>query len=211
MMQQVKRLPEITIIIPHRETEGCKITLDSLAEQTFQDFWTITMPDKGKGANWARNEGFKYVNTEFVLFSDNDIEWKSHALETLLRVLKMTPKASYSYGRYRINDQIWSHQAWDPYMLRAENYISTMSLIRTKDFPGFDENIRRLQDWDLWLTMLGQGKRGVYCEDLIFETKERPGITHDANGGIEGTSGVNYLDAILTVRKKHGLDTTKSS
>lgn len=198
--------PEITVVIPHREIEDCKVTLDSLAEQTFKDFHTIEVSDQGKGANWARNEGFKSVNTEFVLFSDNDIDWKSHALETLLRVLKQTPKASYSYGRYRINDQIWCHQAWDPHMLRQENYISTMSLIRTKDFPGFDENIKRLQDWDLWLTMLEQGKRGVYCEDLIFETKERPGITHDGNGGIQGTSGVNYLDAILTVRKKHNLD-----
>lgn len=193
-----ERIPELTIVIPCRETENAETTLLSLSRQSYQDFETIVVPDQGKGSNWARNEGFKSVKSEYVLFSDNDINWKSNALETMMEVLKATPKASYCYGRYRINNQIWCHKAWDPVELKRENYISTMSIIRSKDFPGFDENIKRLQDWDLWLTMLEQGKRGVYCEDLIFETLEKPGISHD-------NKEITYLDAILTVRKKHNL------
>ena len=194
-----ERIPKVTIVIPTRMNEVASVTLESLSRQSFQDFTTIVVPDQHKGAQWARNEGFKQVESEFVLFSDNDIEWKSGALETLLKVLERTPKASYSYGRYKLGKDLWSHEAWDPILLKHHNYISTMSLIRTADLPEkpWDEKIHRLQDWDLWLTLLEQGKRGVYCEDLIFETPLKDGISHN---------GMNYLDAILIVRKKHGLD-----
>lgn len=179
-------------------SEDANLTLLYLSNQTFKDFEIIVVPDQGKGACWARNEGFKQVKSEFVLFSDNDIKWKSHALETLLRVLKMSPRSSYSYGRYKLGEDVWCHEPFDPVALKRANYISTMSLIRTKDLPErpWDENIKRLQDWDLWLTLLDQGKRGIYCEDLIFETDLKPGISHE---------GMNYLDAILTVRKKHNI------
>jgi glycosyltransferase involved in cell wall biosynthesis len=191
--------PEITVIIPLRDTDTAEITLNSLAQQTFKDFKVIEVKDQGKGAPWARNQGFKQVKSEFVLFSDGDIEWKSRALETMLKTLKMS-KASYCYGRYKLNDDIWSHEPWDANLLKQKNYISTMSLIRTANLPErpWDESIKRLQDWDLWLTLLEQGKRGVYCEDLIFETKMKDGISFG--------NSLTYVDAVLLVKKKHGLE-----
>ena len=193
-----KAIPKLTIVIPTRQSEDASVTLKSLSGQTFQDFTTIIVPDQNKGAQWARNEGFKGVVSEFTLFSDNDITWKSNALETLVGVLERTPKASYSYGRYLLGKDLWSHEAWNPYLLKQHNYISTMSVIRTADLPNppFDEKIHRLQDWDLWLTMLEQGKRGVYVEDLIFTTPLKDGISHN---------GMDYLTAILEVKKKHNL------
>lgn len=194
------RIPELTIIIPHRMNESEAVTLSFLEQQTYKDFQVVIVPDQGKGANWARNEGFKKCNTEFVLFSDNDIEWKSRALETMMRVLKNTPKATYVYGRYLKGNGVFCHRAWDPnYLMMKDNYISTMSIIRSKDFLGFDENITRFQDWDLWLTLwINHGKRGVYCNDLIFETKKRPGITMD-----------NTIDDDIAAREilriKHGI------
>lgn len=194
-----KNIPKLTVVIPHRMTENADVTINSLAKGTFQDYKIVVVPDQGKGAQWARNEGFKQVDTELVLFSDNDIQWQTEALQTLVGVLERTPKASYSYGRYLLGKDLWSHEAWNPQLLKQHNYISTMSVIRTKDLPNppFDEKIHRLQDWDLWLTMLEQGKRGVYVEDLIFTTPLKDGISHN---------GMDYLDAILTVKKKHGLD-----
>jgi len=192
-------IPKLTIVIPHRMTENADVTVNSIAKGTFQDYKIVVVPDQGKGAQWARNEGFKQVDTELVLFSDNDIQWQTEALQTLVEVLERTPKASYSYGRYKLGNDLWSHEAWNPQLLKQHNYISTMSVIRTKDLPNppFDEKIHRLQDWDLWLTMLEQGKRGVYVEDLIFTTPLKDGISHN---------GMDYLDAILTVKKKHGID-----
>lgn len=194
-----KNIPKLTVVIPHRMTETPDLTVNSLAKGSFQDYKLVIVPDQNKGSQWARNEGFKQVDTEFVLFSDNDIQWQTEALQTLVEVLERTPKASYSYGRYLLGKDLWSHEAWNPQLLKQHNYISTMSVIRTADLPNppFDEKINRLQDWDLWLTMLEQGKRGVYVEDLIFTTPLKDGISHN---------GMDYLDAMLIVKKKHGID-----
>ena len=195
-------IPRLTIVIPCRVGEDAKVTFESLATQTFQDFKVVVIEDTDhKGANWARNQGFKQVDTELVLFSDNDISWKHNAVDKMIRVLDKS-SASYCYGRYKLGDRVWGHQPWWPELLKHHNYISTMSVMRSKDFPGFDESITRLQDWDLWLTMLEQGKRGVYCNDLIFETKVRHGITFDEKLDMNTT----YVEAERIVKKKHNLN-----
>lgn len=203
MADDLSKPPELTIVIPCRESEDAETTLNSLAQQTYQDFRTIVVKDEGRGANWARNFGFLQVESEFVLFSDNDIEWHPMALETMMRVLKQFTGASYCYGRFVVYGgtgpeagTVWGHEPWDANVLRDHNYISTMSIWRTKDFPGFDETIHRLQDWDVYLTALEAGKRGIYCEDLVFRTKVRDGITQN---------GPDLIESENIVRMKHGL------
>jgi hypothetical protein len=115
------------------------------------------------------------------LFSDNDIDWKPNALEVMVETLKYFKRASYTYGRFKVDDVIWGHQMFDPLKLLTENYISTMSLLRADDFRlcgGFDESLKGFQDWDLWLNLLiNHKKRGVYCNELIFTTEPRKGIS----------------------------------
>lgn len=186
-------MEKITIVIPHRMSEDAKITCDSLKLQTYQDFKIVIVPDQGKGANWARNEGFKQCDTEFVLFSDNDINWTSNALEVMVQTLRHFTRASYAYGRFKIGNNIWGHQMFDPVLLCRANYISTMSLIRSEDFRlsgGFDENLKGYQDWDLWLNLLiNHKKRGVYCNELIFTTEYREGIS--SNRTMEAARAIN--------------------
>lgn len=175
---------KITIVIPHRQdVEDAQVTLDSLKLQTYQNFKIVIVPDQNRGANWARNEGFKQCDTEFVLFSDNDITWKPNALEVLMGTLRHFHRASYAYGRFKIGENIWGHQMFNPVRLLTANYISTMSLIRSEDFKlsgGFDENIKGYQDWDLWLNLLiNHNKRGVYCNELVFTTESRDGISRN--------------------------------
>jgi glycosyltransferase involved in cell wall biosynthesis len=187
----------ITVVIPCRESENPYTTLRSLAKQTLQPTVIVIVYDEGKGANWARNRGFSMVQTPFVLFSDNDIDWQPDALENLYHTLQAHSQASYAYGWYLMDGLCHSNVVFGADRLRANNYISTMSMIRSIDFPGFDESLQRLQDWDLWLTMLGQGKTGAHCSKHIFTTKRRAGITH---GG-----GISWEDARDIVARKHGL------
>jgi glycosyltransferase involved in cell wall biosynthesis len=158
---------------------------------------TIVVPDRGKGANWARNEGFKQVKTEFVLFSDNDINWHEGAVECLLETLISHPEASYAYGAYEMGGSRQCDMEFNADVLKLGNYISTMSLVRSADFPGFDEKIQRLQDWDLWLTMLEQGKTGIYCGRVIFDTPLKDGITQNGK--------MSWEDAFKIVKEKHFL------
>lgn len=169
-------LPEITVVIINREDENPYTTLSSLSLQTIP-FQVVVVFDQNKGANFARNVGAEKVRSEFVIFSDNDIEWEKDALENLFMSLHEEPSASYSYGSYEMEGIIYCDQPFNIPLLKKKNYISTMSLLRSKDFISFDEKIERLQDWDLWLMLLSQKKTGIYCGKKIFSTKKRLGIT----------------------------------
>lgn len=196
--QLVAEKPIISIVIPVRKGENAYTTLNSLKNQTFKRFKVIIVNDEDeKGANWARNKGMELVDTNFVLFSDNDITWEPDAIERLYNTLKKNPRASYAYGAYEMDGKMQCNKKFDKAKLRVQNYISTMTLIRTKHFPGFDEKIKRLQDWDLWLTMLEQKRIGVYCGKRIFTTEVRSGITYG--------SGMSYDEAYAIVKKKHAL------
>jgi Glycosyl transferase family 2 len=193
-----RRGKPLAIVIPCRSGTHPRVTLQSLARQTFRDFDVIVSDDRGRGANWARNRGFKLVQSEFVLFSDNDVEWYPDALRQLKVTLDAHPRASYSYGSYLIPGVgRRADVAFDPNLLRRLNYISTMSMIRTADFPGFDESIRRFQDWDLWLTLLSRGKGGVHCGASIFQTRLRRGITYGSTLSAE--------EATRVIKSKHSL------
>lgn len=192
-------IPDITVIIPCRVGESADITLNSLANQTYKGFKVVVVHDTdSKGAPWARNEGFKQCDTPFVLFSDNDIDWKPHALETMRNVLERFPDKAYTYGRFMVGPVLMGHRLFDPARLVGGNYVTTMSLLRSADFHGFDESLKRLQDWDLWLTLLVKyKKRGVYCNDFIFTTEVREGLTLG--------NPVSEWEARQIILKKHGL------
>jgi glycosyltransferase involved in cell wall biosynthesis len=186
----------ITVIIVNRETESPYTTLCSLSLQS--DLLDIVVVyDEGKGANFARNRGAALAESEYLLFSDNDIEWEPDAIESLYRKLSRTPECGYCYGWYEMEGEIYCNTPFDPKRLLALNYISTMSLIRRKNFSGFDESLQRLQDWDCWLTMLENGIQGIYCNQKIFTTTKREGITFG--------NGISWEEARKIVARKHGL------
>ena len=189
---------EISVVIPVREGGSPEITLQSLGRQTFRDFNVVVSWDKAANANSARNRGAELATAPYLLFSDDDIQWEPDALEHLRNALLTHADASYSYGAYAIGGWIQCHREFDAGRLRRANFISTMSLIRRETFPGFDESIERLQDWDLWLTMLERGSVGVYCGKTIFRTEKGHGISY-------GSGAPPYDDAVAIVKRKHGL------
>jgi hypothetical protein len=193
------RQKSLSIVIPCRRGSYPRVTLESLARQAFRDFDVIVSFDQGRGANWARNQGFRLVRTAYVLFSDDDIDWRPDALARLKAGLDRHPEVSYSYGTYVIPGiGVRANVPFDPARLKRVNYISTMSMIRTRDFPRFDESIRRFQDWDLWLTMLAKGKIGVHCGGAeIFHTRLRPGITYG--------NPLSAAQATMVIKAKHRL------
>ena len=87
-----------------------------------------------------------------------------------------------------------------------------MALIRRADFPsgGWDIAIKKLQDWDLWLTMLEQGHIGVWVPQVLFTVM--PGGTISSwlpsfaykllpfLGRVK-----KYNNAVKTVKAKHAL------
>ncbi len=189
---------EISIIIPiYNRVKTLIQCLGSLEKQTFQNFEVIIVDDESTedvksvlptilgsapvkylkithgGANKARNAGFRASKGFYLLFLDADIVCKPQMLEKMLNTLKNANFASYCYASFKNGWKSFKLQAFDPEKLKKVNYIHTSSLIRRQDFPGFDESLKRFQDWDLWLSMLEQNKVGVWIPEILFQIKSQ--------------------------------------
>lgn len=193
----------ISVVIPLRDGGSPRITLESLgAQNSAPDFEIIVSHDASgfgdsRGANWARNRGAELARGEYLLFSDDDIKWQPLAIRELHFALQRHPRASYAFGSYRLGSSFLCAKPFNERTLLRYNIAPTMALVRRKHFPGFDESIARLQDWDLWLTMLSEGHKGVHCGSMTFITEHRDGITQ--NGWVE------YDAACDRIAEKHGL------
>lgn len=147
-------------------------------EKIFADFSVNTKAEnrflflnqENKGAPSARNRGLQEAKGEYVLFCDADAQLKPSALQDMLNVLIANPQASYAYPSFLWGKKLFKVGPFSPEKLRKEPYIHTMALIRRSDLSDkpWDENIKKFQDWDLWLTMLSEGKTGVWLNKVLF-------------------------------------------
>jgi len=139
------------------------------------DYYFINQENKGAPA--ARNKGLKESRGKYILFCDCDSILKSDALEKMLQVLESDPEVAYVYSSFYWGNKLFKLWPFDADKLKKMPYIHTMSLIRRESFPesGWDESIKKLQDWDLWLTMLENGHTGFFIDEALFKIK--PGGT----------------------------------
>jgi len=121
-----------------------------------------------QGAPIARNNGYKLSRGEYVIFWDADVIANQDMLKKMYQVLEDNPDISYAYSNFYFGKKKMPAQRFDADRLEKRNYIMTSSLIRRKDFPGFDESLKKFQDWDLWLTMLKKNRTGIWINEYLM-------------------------------------------
>lgn len=133
-----------------------------------------------RNGNKTRNFGFEKSSGDYLVFFDADNYMKRNFLENLYEVLSGDPEAAFAYcDRYNVPEGdiswhslgpgLWRSRNFHPNFLMLSNYIDLASLLRREFFPGFDEDLKRLQDWDLWLNVvLNMGGRGIYVPEPLF-------------------------------------------
>lgn len=149
-----------------------------LPEKLPDDFSLLTHRQKNRGASATRNAGFLMSSGDFVIFWDADIVAPPDFLEKLFQALKKNNKAGYAYCDFNFG---WKKMKTGPFSekkLLDKNFITTTSLIRREAFPGFDESLKRFQDWDLWLALLKKKITGQFVNDCFFHaTPRKKGIS----------------------------------
>jgi glycosyltransferase involved in cell wall biosynthesis len=123
---------------------------------------------KNKGAATARNTGISEAKGKYVAFQDSDDEWLSGKLEKQMKMFKKAPlEIGVIYtGFWRIegdkkeyipSDKIIKKEGDIHIELLKGNFVTTQSIVVRKECFGkvgmFEEDLPRLQDWELVLRL----------------------------------------------------------
>lgn len=191
----------VSVIVPHQAHRKPFLALHTLPGILENDPAEILIEAGDGGACRKRNLGASKASQPFLFFCDDDCVPRPGCLRELMGALAEDPAAAFSYCDEEIIDGnhfvVRKAGPWDPLRLKRENYIGTMSLLRRETFPGFDPEMRRFQDWDLWLTMARAGARGVYVPRALVSN-------HRIDPGITGT--VPLGEAMEAIRRKHSTE-----
>ena len=178
----------ISIIIPvYNHAKELELALDFIKKQTYKNIEIIVEEDKfHEGSPKMRNIGLDKARGEYVIFWDADVVAKPEMLEKLYSALQNDSISSYSYCNYylltlnlgwiKIFKQILAGD-YNKERLRQNNYIHSTSLIRKSDAIRWDQNLKRFQDWDLWLSMAEDGKCGVWVNEYLFKIISKGSIS----------------------------------
>lgn len=164
------------------------------------------------GAPHARNRGFEKSQGDLVFFCDADAVLIPDALATMKASLFEHPEASYIYSSFLWGKKLFKVGPFSSDKLRQGPCIHTMSLIRREHFPkqGWDESVRKLQDWDLYLSMLEEGHIGFWIDKVLFRVQTGgvisswlPSFAYKLFPWLSTVK--KYNNALAFVKQKHGL------
>ncbi|OGY44587.1 MAG: hypothetical protein A3B89_03995 [Candidatus Buchananbacteria bacterium RIFCSPHIGHO2_02_FULL_40_13] len=184
-------MTKISVIIPvYNAQKTINQCLRSIFNQTFKDFEVIVVNDgstdsswsileswqdkikifnqENKGAPAARNFGFEKSSGEYIIFCDADIIMKPTMLEKMSWVLDKDKDLAYVYSSFKFGWKTFKLWPFDLAKLKQMPYIPTTSLIRRNYFSGFDQSLKKFQDWDLWLTISEKGGKGIWLNEILF-------------------------------------------
>lgn len=197
----------VSVVVPHKKSRKWFFERFGFPSIQGNEPAEIIVEDGEGTAPEKRNRGASKTTQPFLIFVDDDTILGKDCLKTMLDVLERTPDVGYSYSDHLIF--VWPgvkhpgasiqeivSKPFDPGELKRANFADTTSLMRKNVFPGFDETLHRFQDWDLWLTMLSKGVRGVYIPGVLF-------FKFHVDQGITASFPMDI--ATWMVRRKHGL------
>ncbi|MFA6995121.1 MAG: glycosyltransferase family A protein [Patescibacteria group bacterium] len=203
------------IIVNDGSTDGVESLFVEYYKKLVSDNKYLFINQTNQGAPAARNRGYQESRGDYLFFCDADAILKTNALEIMLEVLTSHPEASYAYPSFYWGRKLFKVGEFSPEKLISGPGIHTMALIRRVDFPasGWDVSIKKLQDWDLWLTMLEQGKVGFWINQVLFTiipggtiSSWLPSLAYKLLPFLPSVK--KYRLAVKIIREKHGLNPT---
>ena len=121
-----------------------------------------------------KNDGIRAARADLVAFLDDDNAFRPDHLSALKKILDRNPYLALVYGdRWVIptkkmkkeghKEGVGVYSEFNPFSLKTRNYIDTSDVLVRKEalleVGGFDENIRKFIDWNLWWRLVKSGKR----------------------------------------------------
>lgn len=155
------------------------------------------------GAPKARNTGVMHTTGDFVIFWDCDCLIEPDAAKNWVKIFKDEPEIGFIYSGYRFLDEkgCIDSEPFDPWLLRVRNYISTCFPLRREFLVKWNEDLKSLQDWDFWLSVVEKGAKGKFLRGYAFATAYP---TEKSISG-QGCTPEAWLERVDAVKKAHDL------
>lgn len=180
------------IIVDDASTDNTEEVVNSFASQKI----IYLKHEKNKGANAARNSGIAIAKAGLLAFNDSDDKWMPTKLEKQIKIIENAEhNVGIVYtGFYQI---INNNKSYIPsiYVKQKDgnihqslldgNFVSTQTVLVKKEcfkkLGFFDEELPRLQDWELWLRLSKCYKFKFIDEPLVIAVVQPNSITNNSN------------------------------
>jgi glycosyltransferase involved in cell wall biosynthesis len=143
---------------------------------------TRVLRSDNRGLPAAKNLGLAHTKGELVCFLDADDRLAPACLERGVRALQADPGldfASHWVRWFGDEEADWAPTRCDLPALLEKNTVNGAALVRRTALlaaGGFDEAMREgCEDWDLWLTLVERGHRGVILPEILYHYRRRAG------------------------------------
>jgi len=166
---------------------------------------TRVIESENRGLSGARNRGIREARGAYVCALDADDLLEPEMLEKSVRALDAQPDVSFvSHWLRAFGDEAWD---WTPERcdfpaLLDSNTVNGAALVRREallEVGLFDESMRDgCEDWDLWITMVERGHRGVILPEFLFRYRRRS----DSMSRVMSRGGVN-VELYRRIAAKH--------
>lgn len=195
------------IVVDDGSTDGTESIVEDVDDERVQ----YVGFEENRGANVARNAGIEAAEGRYIAFQDSDDRWCPRKLEQqVARMDSTSDEVGVVYtGWLRVSDENRTYRPSRDRAMRSGdihdellhgNFVTTpATLVRRECFEvagRFDEQLPRLQDWELWLRI---------SEHFEFELIDEPLVEKDVEADAVSISGDpdRYLDAMARILEKH--------
>lgn len=170
------------------------------------------------GAPKARNAGADIAEGDYLTFLDPDVYPLSETFREWANAFELHPEKDVIWGiysfingdkAYSIGDSVPKDPKGNPdyWAFRFTNYCSGMFPMRKEAFVRWDETVKSLQDWDMWIRML---KKDDFKGERFHYIPKSFCITEPVQeGGISSDSHNNWKERVAYVRDKNDIPRSK--
>jgi len=165
--------PVEVVVVDDGSTDA--VTIEALDGLRAEGVTVVRQDNAGQGA--ARNTGLRHTSAPYVFPLDSDDLLNPGTLGRLADVLDAEPEeVAVAWGDYTLfgdYDGVYrSPPAWLPWSLTYVDQYPVSSLIRRTALEAAGGwQWRVYEDWDLWLSFVDRGLRGVHVEVEVYRRR----------------------------------------
>ena len=193
------------IVVDDHSMDGTQKLMNKLAKKDKRIKY-IRLEENHGSDSYPKNKGIQLAEGKFIAFMDDDDVYKVDALKALYNYISLSG-ADLVYGDYIFHYGKEVKPGWsvdfDMKLLQKMNYIAMPVVCVKRDclleVGGFDENVPKFKDWNLWLRLAKRGYSFLHIALPITDVyiqKESVSTKYDVKTDKKGSYLPTYFDPV---------------